>query len=314
MFAVGLAASPASAEHLTYGWQTADGVSLFFREGGPPAGPTIVFLHGNPSSSIQYQEVMQTLAGRGFHVIAMDYPSFGYSAAPDHVGYRYTFDHVAQTVAAFLKARSIRRYALYMQDYGVPIGFRLMTLAPDRVSAVMIQNGVIHLDGFPSAQDEKGALRQHWEHRNATVDAGRRHYIESLKFPEPQGWAEHPEMSPDAILLMIASEQRPGVVDARTDMWFDYGSNVAHYPEWQALLRRLKLPTLIIWGSRDDFFTTPGAVAYLRDAPQAEVHILETVHFATLEAPDAVSEIVDSFARRHADRMKPDGKPGERGE
>jgi pimeloyl-ACP methyl ester carboxylesterase len=314
LFAFGLVASPASAAHLAYGWQIADGVSLFYREGGPPSGPTIVFLHGNPSSSIQYQEVMQTLAGRGFHVIAMDYPSFGYSDAPDHVRYRYTFDNVAQTVAAFLKAKSIQRYALYMQDYGVPIGFRLMAAAPDRVSAIMVQNGVIHLDGFPAAQDEKGELRQHWEHRNAAVDARRRNYIESLKFPEPQGWAEHPAMSPDAILLMTTSEQRPGVIDARTDLWFDYGSNVALYPEWQALLRRLKLPALIIWGSQDDFFTVPGAVAYLRDAPQAEVHILNTVHFATLEAPDAVSAIIAAFARRHGDSLNPDAAPTDRGE
>lgn len=294
-----LATTPAVAAHLHYGWQDIDGVQLFYREGGPPDGQTIVFLHGNPSSSIQYQEVMETLAGKGFHVLAMDYPSFGYSSAPDRAYYSYTFDNVARTVAAFLKARSVQHYALYMQDYGVPVGFRLLTWSPSSISALIVQNGVIHLDGFPAAQNEKGELRQHWQHRNPKLDAKRRAFAEQLAFPTSAEWSEDPQISPDAILLKTTSEQRPGVIDDRNDLWFDYGTNVARYPAWQDLLHRLQPPMLVLWGRRDDFFTTPGAVAYLRQVPSAEVHILDMGHFATLDSPDEVSALVADFAARH---------------
>ena len=163
----------------------------------------------------------------------------------------------------------------------------------------MVQNGVIHLDGFPLAQDPNGELRRHWRHRNAAIDQRRITYIRSLEFPQPRQWDEDDKLSPDTVLLMMASEQRPGVPIARADLWFDYGSNVKRYPEWQAMLKRLQPPTLVIWGSRDDFFTVPGAVAYLKEVPRAEVHILDTVHFATLEEPGEVARIILDFLARH---------------
>jgi len=127
----------ADAAHLTYGWQNVDGINIFFREGGPPSAPTLVLLHGNPSSSIMYQELMERLTdSQPIHVLAMDYPSFGYSDAPDHTSYRYTFDNVTATVRKFLAARGVTRYGLYMQDYGVPIGFRLLTMNPAAISFV----------------------------------------------------------------------------------------------------------------------------------------------------------------------------------
>ena len=293
-------APTAAAAHLQYGWQKVDGINLFYREGGPASAPTVVFLHGNPASSIMYEEVMQALVEKsGLHVVAMDYPSFGYSDAPDHRTYKYTFDHIAETVREFLVARGIRKYALYMQDYGVPVGFRLIQADPGAVSAIMVQNGVIHLDGFPTAQDPKGELRQHWLTRNPAIDKRRAAYAAGLGFPSASTWNQGPNLSPDADLLMSVSEQRPGVIEGRNDLWFDYGSNIARYPDWQRLLRSINRPVLVIWGSRDDFFTTPGALAYLRDAPQAEIHILDTVHFATLETPDPVADLIVAFYRRH---------------
>jgi pimeloyl-ACP methyl ester carboxylesterase len=290
----------ARAAHLTFGWQAVDGVNLFFREGGPTTAPTVVFLHGNPSSSIMYQEVMERLVeSRSVHVLAVDYPSFGYSDAPDHRSYRYTFDNVATTVAKFIALRGLERYGLYMQDYGVPIGFRLLTDHPTQVTALMVQNGVIHLDGFPSARDPRGELRQHWMKRNAAVDKRRIDYVNGLTFPSASNWMESRRLSPDAILLMTESERRPGVIEARNDLWFDYGSNVARYSTWQATLRQATTPLLVLWGSRDDFFTTPGALAYLRDVPGAEVHILDSVHFATLENPDEIATLISSFLERH---------------
>jgi pimeloyl-ACP methyl ester carboxylesterase len=135
--------------------------------------------------------------------------------------------------------------------------------------------------------------------RNAVVDKRRKDYVSSLAFPSASNWTESQRLSPDAVLLMLASEQRPGVIEARNDLWFDYGSNVAKYPMWQAALRQTSVPVLVLWGSRDDFFTTPGALAYLRDAPRAEVHILDTVHFATMESPDEIAALVFGFLARH---------------
>ncbi|THD59057.1 alpha/beta hydrolase [Phenylobacterium sp.] len=290
----------ATAAHLHYGWQKVDGLNLFYREGGPSDAPTIVFLHGNPAYSIQYEEVMQDLvAGGRLHVIAMDYPSFGYSDAPDHKAWAYTFDHLAETVSHFLAARGLSRYALFMQDYGVPIGFRLMQANPEVVTAVMVQNGAIHLDGFPQAQDPQGELRRHWRSRNADLDRRRAEYALHRPYPGATNWDESANLSPDVVLLNNASEQRPGVIEGRNDLWANYGTNVEQYPAWQALLRGLKVPVLVAWGSQDDFFTTLGALANLRDAPQAEVHILDTVHFATLEAPDAIAVLIATFAHAH---------------
>jgi len=292
--------SIATASTLSVGWQVVDGLHLFYREGGNPKDPTIVFLHGNPLSSYMYATVMEDLASaQPIHVIAVDYPSFGYSDAPDHKTYRYTFDHVADSVRDFLKARGITRYGLYMQDYGVPIGFRLISADPHAITTIIVQNGVIHLDGFPAAQDPNGELRSHWAHRNPAVDKRRADYVKSMQYPQAMDWVDEDHAGPDATLQMLAAEQRPGVIEARNDLWFDYGTNVARYPSWQSTLREMKIPVLVLWGKSDKFFTTPGAFAYLRDAPQAEVHILDATHFATLDVPDEVAHRVADFLRRH---------------
>jgi pimeloyl-ACP methyl ester carboxylesterase len=290
----------AHVNFLTYGWQKVDGINLFYREGGPHDAPTLVFLHGNPSSSIMYEKVMeQLIATSHLHVIAMDYPSFGYSDAPDRSRYTYTFDNLARTVTQFLAARGIRQYGLYMQDYGVPVGFRLIMNAPSAISFVIVQNGVIHLDGFPAAQDENGELRKHWRNRNLELDKRRAKSRLSLPYVSAASYAEDDGANPEAMLIMVESAKRPGVSDARDDLWFDYGTNVQRYPVWQAALKRLKVPVLVIWGSHDDFFTTPGALAYLRDAPQAEIHIIDSTHFATLDKPGTVASLVSDFVDRN---------------
>jgi pimeloyl-ACP methyl ester carboxylesterase len=285
---------------LHYGWQKVDGINLFYREGGPVDAPTLVLLHGSPTSSIMYQSLMERLAATGkLHLIAMDYPSYGYSDAPDHRQYRYTFDHLAQTVANFLAARNIQRYALYMQDYGVPIGFRLIQAAPNSISAIIVQNGVIHLDGFPSAQDPDSKLRKYWRTRDLVSDAQFAEEAAQMPFPSSMNWTQGSNITPDNELLTIISQQRPGVVDAHNDLWFDYGSNLPFYPTWQNLLKSLDVPVEVIWGSHDKFFTVPGALAYLSDAPKAEIHILDAGHFATLEDPDAIAILVSEFMSRH---------------
>ena len=291
----------AHANSLTYGWQQVDGINLFYREGGPHDAPTLVFLHGNPSSSIMYEKVMeQLIATSHLHVIAMDYPSFGYSDAPDRSRYKYTFDNLARTVTQFLAARGIKQYGLYMQDYGVPVGFRLIVNAPSAISFLIVQNGVIHLDGFPSAQDENGELRKHWRNRNLELDKRRAKFRLGLPYVNAVSYAEEDDgANPDAMLVMVESAKRVGVSDARDDLWFDYGTNVQRYPVWQETLKKLKVPVLVIWGSHDDFFTTPGALAYLHDAPQAEIHIIDSTHFATLDKPGTVASLVADFIDRN---------------
>jgi len=297
-----LIVAPLGSGHaaLHYGWQTVDGTNLFYREGGPANAPTLVFLHGSPTSSIMYQAVMEQLAATGkLHVIAVDYPSYGYSDAPDRRKYSYTFEHIAQTVARFLVARNIQRYALYMQDYGVPIGFRLIQAAPNSISAIIVQNGVIHLDGFPAAQDPDSKLNKYWRTRDLASDQQFAKEAAQMPFPSSANWTQGPNILPDNELLTIISQQRPGVVDAHLDLWFDYGSNMPLYPAWQSLLKSLNVPVEVIWGSHDNYFTVPGALAYLRDAPKAEIHILDAGHFATLEDPDAIATLVAGFTSRH---------------
>jgi len=292
-------AHDASAAHLRYGWQRVDGINLFFREGGPVSAPTVVFLHGSPSSSIMYEELMERLVeSQSLHALAVDYPSFGYSDAPDHRSYRYTFDHIAATVKKFLALRGVTHYGLYMQDYGVPIGFRLLTADPAAVTALIVQNGVIHLDGFAAAQDPNGELRRYWKTRDLGADQRLADEVKGLAFPGASNSKASSRLNPDAVLLEIESEQRPGVMEARTDLRFDYGINITHYPQWQESLRRTNAPVLVIWGSQDNYFTTPGALSYLRDAPRAEVHVLDAGHFATLEMPEEIASLVQAFLRK----------------
>lgn len=296
-----LAPLPILAAQLNYGWQKVDGIDIFYREGGPADAPTVVFLHGNPLSSIQYEKVMEGLAEvRHLHVLAMDYPAYGYSDVPDPKSFTYSFDNLAVTVRHFIEARGIRRYALYMQDYGVPVGFRLIEADPKRVTAIMVQNGIIHLEGFPAAQDPNSQLRRHWAQRDPAADQEGAAYIRSQTYPSARNAQDALTTDPDAMLLSVASAQRPGVVEAQLDLWADYGSNLPLYPKWQALLKKLKLPVLVIWGDKDKFFTVPGAEAYRRDAPQAEIHVIHSGHFATLDSPDEVSQILVDFTGRHS--------------
>ena len=301
-----LPAGHASAASLTTGWENVAGIDLFYREGGDAAAPAIVFLHGNPASSLQYVRLMELLADR-YRVLAMDYPSFGFSAAPDRAAYAYTFDQLAATVGDFLRARRVTSYALFMQDYGVPIGFRLISAAPEAITAIVVQNGVIHLDGFPSAQDENGELRRHWRSRNRQIDERRRAYTESVSYPQRKGWEWPARVPPEFVMANISSARRPGVIAARNDLWFDYRTNLEHYPAWQALLKRIDAPLLVIWGSRDTFFTTPGAFAYLRDRPDAELHILDADHYASVEVPEQIASLTRHFldGRAHYPRTAP---------
>jgi pimeloyl-ACP methyl ester carboxylesterase len=256
----------------------ADGVTIFYREAGPPTGPVVLLLHGFPTSSFQYRELIPRLADR-YRVIAPDLPGFGFTEIPDKRHYKYTFDALARTLLAFTNALRLKRYALYVFDYGAPTGFRLAMAHPERVTAIVSQNGNAYEEGLGSAW---APIQRYWREptlenretlRNALAPEGlRSQYTDGV--PDPQ------VIAPEGYTLDAAMIARPGNMDIQLDLFLDYANNVKLYPAFQAYFRESKPPLLAIWGRYDPFFIPPGAEAYPRDNPNATVQLLDTGHFA----------------------------------
>jgi pimeloyl-ACP methyl ester carboxylesterase len=276
-----------------------DGVRIFYREAGPADAPTVLLLHGFPSSSHMFRELIPGLADR-FHVVAPDYPGFGHSEFPDRERFAYGFDAYARLMDRFVQQLGLTRYALYIQDYGAPIGLRLALLAPDRVSALVVQNGNAYEEGLSADWD---ALKVHWRDptpgsRNQlrgwlTAEGIRQQYTAGL----PAELAAR--ISPDAWTLDWWLLNRPGNIDLQLDLFGDYRSNVALYPQFQRFLRERRPPTLIVWGRHDPFFTVQGAQAYRRDIPDAELHLLDAGHFALETHAGRITALMHDFLARH---------------
>lgn len=277
----------------------ADGVRVFYREAGPDNAPVVLLLHGFPASSFQYRELIPRLADR-YHVIAPDLPSFGFTQVPAERNYHYTFDGLAQTIFAFVQALQLKRYALYVFDYGAPTGFRLAVMAPERVSAIVSQNGNAYDEGLGDAWQP---IQRYWreptlEHRNAIRTGlnleGMRHEY-SVGIPDPS------VIAPEGYTLDAALLARPGNVDIQLDLFLDYANNVKLYPKFQDYFRTEKPPLLAIWGKFDPYFIPPGAEAFRRDIPGAVVQFLPTGHFALeTHLPEialAMREFLDVHAR-----------------
>jgi pimeloyl-ACP methyl ester carboxylesterase len=257
-----------------------DGLSIFYREAGPPDAPAVLLLHGFPSSSFMYRNLMTPLARR-YRVIAPDYPGFGQSEFPPASRYAYTFEHLARTMQRFTETVGAQRYALYIQDYGAPIGLRMALAHPERVTALIVQNGNAYAEGLSSGWDP---LRAYWREptqRNReglrgwlTAEGIRQQYVAGV----PQSLIER--FSPDTWTLDWSLLQRPGNIDVQLDLFGDYQHNVALYPRFQQMFREQQFPTLIVWGRHDVFFTLAGAQAYRRDLPNAQLHLLDAGHFA----------------------------------
>ena len=275
------------------GTETIDGLEVFFREAGDPALPKLVLLHGFPTSSHMFRELMPRLADR-FHTIAPDYPGFGLSDAPPADEFEYTFDRLTHFVDALLTRRGFDRYALYLMDYGAPIGFRLATAHPERVTGLVVQNGNAYEEGLEAFWDP---IKQYWasdapEDRDAlrgllTLDATRWQFRNGTRRPET--------ISPDNWLVVEPLLDRPGNADIQLDLFRDYGTNPPLYPAWQAYLREQQPPTLIVWGRHDEIFPSSGAFPYLRDLPHAELHLLDTGHFVLEEDVDRVAQLIREF-------------------
>jgi pimeloyl-ACP methyl ester carboxylesterase len=285
--------NPAAVRYET---TTVEGLRIFYREAGDRRNPALVLLHGFPSSSVMFRDLMPRLADR-FHLLAPDYVGFGHSEAPAPTAFRYTFDHLARIVDRFLEQRGVARYALYLQDYGGPIGFRLALAHPERIRALVIQNAVAHEQGLSDLWKPRRAF---WADRRAHEAAVRENFLSLAATKQRHvGRSPHPErIDPDTWESELAFLARPGMVDIQLDLFHDYQTNVASYPRWQAYLRERQPPTLVVWGKHDPSFTIAGAVAYAEDVATAEVHLLDAGHFALDEAAPQIAELIGGFLGR----------------
>jgi pimeloyl-ACP methyl ester carboxylesterase len=290
------AASMPSVNQVSYGTLNVDGLSIAYREAGRPESPKLVLLHGFPASSHQYRNLVPALADR-FHVIAPDYPGFGLSDRPDPETWAYTFDHLSEVIERFLQLKGFSRYGLYVQDYGGPVGFRIVTRDPNALEWLVIQNSNAYEVGFTAAWDGlRGAL---WKNRTPKTEAPLHSFLtpETIKAIYLHG-AERPELiSPDNWESDSAFMRRQHAVRLNLDLFYDYRTNVPLYPAWQRLLRERQPQTLIFWGQSDIFFTPEGGDAYLADLPNAELHRLTAGHFAV---EDHLDYIATQMKRYHA--------------
>jgi pimeloyl-ACP methyl ester carboxylesterase len=274
---------------------TVNGRKIFYREAGDPSAPTILLLHGLPTSSQMFRDLMPLLSDR-FHLIAPDYVGFGHSDAPSRDAFTYSFDNLASHVAGLIEVLKLDSYILYVQDYGGPIGFRLFTRAPERVRGFIIQNANAYIEGVGDAP--KKVLLPLWENRTPETEGAPREFVslEGTKFQWLVGASDPEAINPDNWILDQALLDRPGTQDYQVDLLEDYRTNVALYPEWQAAFRAHRPKTLIVWGKHDPFFIPPGARAYLNDLPDAKLVWLDAGHFVLDEnAPQVAAEIKAVF-------------------
>jgi pimeloyl-ACP methyl ester carboxylesterase len=292
-------ASPSAfASRATTYWTVAvDGLNIFYREAGPLGAPTILLLHGFPSSSRMFDTLLPLLADR-YHLVAPDYPGFGNSDAPSPQQFSYTFDAIARVVGDFTQTIGLRRYALYVQDYGGPVGYKLAVAHPERVTALIVQNATAHEEGLGRLQAVRKGF---WADR----EANEAKYRAGLASPEVArlrhvNGSPHPERyNPDVWKEETAFLARPREADIQSDLFYDYRNNLTEFPAWQAWLRKRQPPTLVLWGRHDPVFDVAEVAALKRDVPQAETHLLDAGHFALDESSTEIAKLMRSFLGRH---------------
>jgi pimeloyl-ACP methyl ester carboxylesterase len=274
-------------------------LDIFYREAGPKNAPTVLLLHGFPTSSQMFRNLIPALADK-YHVVAPDYPGYGHSSMPPHDKFAYTFDHLSKVIAEFTAKLGLTRYAVYVQDYGAPVGYRLAVAHPDRVTAIVVQNGNAYDEGLdndfwkplkaywkqPDSQEKRDALR-----KLLTYEATKWQYTDGVKNPElvsPDGAAH------DQFLL-----DRKGNDEIQLDLFLSYGSNPPLYPKWQEYFRKYQPPTLIAWGKNDQIFPPAGAEPYKRDLKTLEFHLIDAGHFALETNGDEIAKLIREFLAKH---------------
>jgi len=289
-----------------YGFQSVDGVEVFYREAGPRDAPALLLLHGFPTASHMFRDLIPLLSHR-FRLIAPDLPGFGQTKAPPRGTFDYTFDNLADVVEGFTAAMSLQQYALYIFDYGAPVGLRLAMRHPEKVSAIITQNGNAYVEGF---SDQWGPWEAYWREPSA---ANREACRASLAPDTIRNWqygtgADPSLLSPDGYELDIGYMARPGAEEIQLDLILDYRSNLTRYPDFQAYFRKHLPPLLAVWGRHDPAFVPAGAVAYQRDLPDAQVHLLDAGHFALETHAKEVAALIAPFLESRVSSRN--GTPG----
>lgn len=270
------------------------GLKIFYREAGEKNAPTIVLLHGFPTSSFMFRNLIPLLAKKN-HVIAPDYPGFGFSDAPSVKEFEYTFDNVASVMEEFLlKTLGLKEFSIYVQDYGAPVGYRIAAANPEAIQKIVVQNGNAYLAGIGPAFDP---MKPFWANRSAETETPVRALLtlDTTKFQYLHGARDPSKISPDTYTLDQARLDRPGNDAIQLNLLYNYRSNPPQYDGWHEYFRKHQPPMLIVWGKNDPFFTVEGAEAYKADLPKAELHLLDTGHFALEEELEFIAEKMNEF-------------------
>ena len=279
-----------------------DGLDIFYREAGPADAPTVLLLHGFPTSSHMFRNLIPRLADR-FHLVAPDYPGFGASAMPDLKDFDYSFDNLAEVVDRFVETVGLERYSLYLMDYGAPVGYRLAAKHPERVDSLIVQNGNAYEEGL---RDFWNPIKAYWKDKtpeNAKVLRDSLLTIEATKWQYTHGVRNVETIAPDSWFNDQYLLDRPGNKDIQIELFHSYGTNPPLYPEWQAYFRKHQPPTLIAWGKNDYIFPGEGAEPYKRDLNNVDFHLLDTGHFALEEDGAVIANLMRDFLERNVGRQ-----------
>src|SRR6185437_6504131 len=273
-----------------------DGSRIFYREAGNMAHPAILLLHGFPTSSHMFRNLIPALAD-DYHVIAPDLPGFGFSESPDRLRFQYTFENIAKVIGKFTETIGLKNFAIYVFDYGAPVGLRLALSHPDRITAIISQNGNAYEEGLSEGWNP---IQKYWKQPTTENRAALREFLkpDATKWQYVHGVSDESLVAPEAYHLDSALLARPGSDEIQLDLFLDYASNVALYPNFQEYFRTKNPPLLAVWGKNDPFFLTPGEEAFKRDNPNAEVHLYDTGHFALETHAQQIAETIRGFLAR----------------
>jgi pimeloyl-ACP methyl ester carboxylesterase len=279
-----------------YQHATVDGNKIFYREAGAATAPTVLLLHGFPTSSHMFRNLIPALAER-YHLVAPDLPGFGFSDAPDRKQFRYTFGNLASVIDKFTEAVGMDRFTIYIFDYGAPVGLRLALAHPERITAIISQNGNAYEEGLSQGWNP---IQKYWSEPSAENRAALREFLtpEATQSQYLYGVQDTALVAPESYELDSALLARPGNDEIQLDLFLDYANNVALYPKFQEYFRSKRPPLLAVWGKNDPFFLPPGAEAYTRDIPAAEVHFFDTGHFALETHHQEIAQAIRDFLQR----------------
>lgn len=286
------------ARRVTYNTVNVNGLDIFYREAGPKDAPVVLLLHGFPSSSHMFRDLIPALADK-YHVVAPDYPGFGNSSQPSTAEFEYTFDNLARVVDQFTQTLGLKKFTIYVQDYGAPVGYRIASTQPERIQGIIVQNGNAYLEGLPDGF--WAPLKEYWKNPTPELRTKLEGFLtlDVTKWQYLHGARDAKNISPDAWQNDQSTLDRPGNRDIQIALFKDYGSNPPLYPQWQAYFRTHQPPTLIVWGKNDQIFPAAGAEPYKRDLKNIDFNLLDTGHFALEEEGELIAQKIRAFLAKN---------------